>query len=196
MDEAIAALPEFDIRPGGIAAERALAHGYATFRAAADALWRLPYGRNSDRADPLLVLEEGRGTCSTKHAFLAMLAREHGAPLDLMLGVYLMDEQNTPGTGPVLARAGLAAIPEAHCYLRVDGRRVDLTHPPGSLPGAPIADFLAEELIAPEQIGAYKSAFHRRHIAEWLAQPGAPAMTVDEAWAVREACIRALGEGP
>mgnify|MGYP005854888517 CR=1 FL=1 len=195
MDDAIAPLPEFHLRPGSAAAARALAHGHTTFRATADAVWRLPYGRNSDRADSLLVLDEGRGTCSTKHAFLAILAREHGVPLDLVLGVYLMDERNTPGTGPVLARAGLAAIPEAHCYLRVANRRIDLTHPPGSLPGDPVVAFLAEELIAPEQIGAYKATFHRRYLAEWLAQPGAPPITVDEAWAVREACIRALGEG-
>lgn len=182
-------LPGFAIVPGTPAADRALAWGLSTFRQAAGAVWRLPYGRNTNRADPLLVLEEGRGTCSTRHAFLALLAREHRVSLDLMLGVYLMDAQNTPGAGAILEAAGLTAIPEAHCYLRVAGARIDLTHPPGRLPGSPITAFLAEEAIEPEQIGAYKTEYHRRFLAQWLARPGAPALTLDELWAVREACI-------
>jgi hypothetical protein len=55
----------------------------------------LPYGRNSDHSDWRLVLGEGRGTCSTKHALLADLARENRRHVALMLGIYEMDEDNT-----------------------------------------------------------------------------------------------------
>jgi hypothetical protein len=194
VDTPIGLLPEFDLRPGTPASDHARAHGLATFREAADRVWRLPYGRTSDRANPFLVLEEGRGTCSTKHALLKLLALEHDVPVEQVLGVYLMTEANTPGVGQVLDAHGLSGIPEAHCYLRVGDQRIDLTHPPDSVPGEPIGGFLHEEAIEPGQIAGYKTDFHRRFIERWLAEPGAPDLTPDEAWAIREACIRALGE--
>lgn len=66
----------------------------------------------------------GKGTCSTKHALLACLAQEQGIPLELTLGIYEMNERNTPGTGRVLARHGLDALPEAHCYLKYGSCRL------------------------------------------------------------------------
>ena len=45
----------------------------------------------------------------------------------LMLGLYAMTEGNTPGVGAVLGAAGIAAIPEAHCYLMCRERRFDYT---------------------------------------------------------------------
>jgi hypothetical protein len=186
-------LPDFPLTGPGAAARAARAAGLRTFREAAEHTWRLAYGRNSDRADPLLVLREGRGTCSTKHAFLAMLAREHGKEVQLTLGIYLMSEANTPGVGAVLAAAGLDAIPEAHCYLVASGRRIDLTHPPSALPGEPIEAFLAEQAISPEHIGGFKQSWHRSFLGNWVASGTAPpGMTAEAAWAVREACIGAL----
>ena len=76
----------------------------------------LPYGRNSDRSDWRLILKEGRGTCSTKHALLADLARENLRHVVPVLGVYDVDEGNTPGIGTVLERHGIPCVPEAHCY--------------------------------------------------------------------------------
>ncbi|MDZ7728144.1 MAG: transglutaminase domain-containing protein [Dehalococcoidia bacterium] len=194
MRDPVAALPDFEIVTDGAASALARATGCTTFRETARQVWNLPYGRNSNRADPLLVLTEGRGTCSTKHAYLAALAREAGVPLELVLGIYMMSEANTPGVGPVLDRHSLEAIPEAHCYLRVDGERIDLTHPPDALPGEPIDTFLHEEPVEPHQVGDYKQRFHRDYMGRWLQEPGAPPLTPDDAWAIREACIAALGE--
>ncbi|MEO8071760.1 MAG: hypothetical protein ABI686_00790 [Acidobacteriota bacterium] len=56
----------------------------------------MPYGRNSNRADFNLVLKENRGMCATKHALLAALAAEHNQPVFLTLGIYEMNEGNTP----------------------------------------------------------------------------------------------------
>jgi hypothetical protein len=44
-----------------------------------------------------------------------------------MLGLFNMEEINTPGVGEALRQCGLTSIPEAHCYLRFGGERVDLT---------------------------------------------------------------------
>jgi hypothetical protein len=52
--------------------------GARDFESASLHVLRLPYGRISDRSRFWLVLEEGRGTCTTKHATLAELAREQG----------------------------------------------------------------------------------------------------------------------
>jgi len=150
-----AALPERHLVPVGEVSAAFRARGCHTFRDAAGLLWNLPYGRNADRADYRLVLVEGRGTCSTKHALLAALAIEQRIAIELRLGIYQMTDANTPGVGRVLERAGLPSIPEAHCWLRHLGVDVDVTMPPG-LP-AVARSFLHEETIGPDQIGAYKA---------------------------------------
>ncbi len=98
-----------------------------------------------------------------------------------------MDETNAPGVGPVLTVAGLAAVPEAHCYLIYDGTRVDLTWP--EQVGA-LLPFMWEEAIRPEQIGDYKLARHRAFVGSWSAERRLDAGLV---WSTREACIAALG---
>lgn len=64
-------LVQFDITPTGEVSREFLTHGLVHFRQAAQFVKQLPYGRNTDRSDYRLVLSEGRGTCSTKHALLA-----------------------------------------------------------------------------------------------------------------------------
>jgi hypothetical protein len=187
---AVHALPDARLGDGALA--RAFRErGAATYREAADLVWRLAYGRTSDRARPEAVLEEGRGTCSSKHALLAQLAREQGLAVELVLGIYLMDGENTPGIGGALREHGLDAVPEAHCVLRVGGRTVDLTHPP-EVPAGPEVRFVEEEIIAPEQVGEYKVRRHRDYIERWPDRPSG--MTADGVWAAREACIAALSD--
>src|SRR6266850_7246900 len=119
--------------------------GVRDFAAAAHYIWELPYGRIADRNELGLVLSEGRGTCSTKHALLAELAREQDISVQLTLGIYEMSERNTPGVGQVLNKYGLSYIPEAHCYLRYKGERIDVTGVPTG--AEPIDELLYEEPI-------------------------------------------------
>jgi hypothetical protein len=184
----VEALPNFSLRGGAGPSARFLDLGLRDYHAAARHVHRLPYGRNSDRADFGLVLEEGRGTCSTKHALLAALAREHGLPVQLRLGIYEMNGRNTPGVARVLARYGLDHVPEAHCYLAYRGVRVDLT---GVAATGPIEDFLYEETIEPTGIGDYKIVVHRRFVRGWAAERG---LGSERAWRAREACIAALSQ--
>jgi hypothetical protein len=76
----------------------------ADLRAAGRRVCELPYGRNGNPDDPLAVLTDQRGTCSTKHVLLRRLAIEQGIDLVLVLGIYEMNEHNTPGVGTVLKR--------------------------------------------------------------------------------------------
>jgi hypothetical protein len=179
-------LPDFALNASRPLGGRFAALGIRDYRGAARYVRSLPYGRNSDRSDWLLVLNEGRGTCSTKHALLAELAREHGRRVALVLGVYEMDESNTPGVGAVLEHNGLRRVPEAHCYLAHEGARVDLTRQGGE---GRIERFLHEEEIEPRQIGEYKVAAHKKFVRLWAEEreldPG-------HVWRAREECIAAL----
>lgn len=183
-------LPDFPLSKHEPLVQGFLALGLRRFVDAARYVWELPYGRNSDRADFRLVLPEGRGTCSAKHALLAALARANGQPIKLTLGIYEMHERNTPGVAAVLEREGLSGIPEAHCYLVVHQRRVDLTRPgPAAESTAAQACFFTEEHIEPEDIGAPKEEKHRAFIRGWAARRG---LDPEHIWRVREACITAL----
>ena len=68
------AIPNVALQTAGDTTTLFLARGIATLREAARYLWALPYGRVSNALQPDLVLHEGRGTCTTKHALLASLA--------------------------------------------------------------------------------------------------------------------------
>ena len=131
-----------------------LRRGVDTFADAVRYVWRSPYGRNSDRSRWDLVLTEGCGTCSTKHALLAVLAREQDLDVNLVLAIFEMDEANTPGVGAILNKYGLRSMPEAHCFLRWQGI-IDVTMPPDN-PVAEPKRFIHEEIIEPDQIGDYK----------------------------------------
>jgi hypothetical protein len=186
-------LPEAPIAASGSLATRFRERGCATLRQAAYQLYTLPYGRNSDRSDFLLVLSEGRGTCSTKHALLAALAQELGVPIRLMLGIFEMCEANTPGVGVVLERHRLSSIPEAHTYLRYESSRVDITRSAVE-PSTQIHQFICEQEIRPDQIGTSKISFHRDFIREWLSQHRElSGFTPEALWNIREECISALG---
>jgi hypothetical protein len=187
-------LPDTPLRAAGPESAAFVRAGCASYRDAARHVHELPYGRNTDRADFRLVLAERRGTCSTKHALLASAARELGLPVSLAIGIYDMSEASTPGVGRVLSAHGLDSLPEAHCYLVYAGRRVDVTRS-GVTPHEPIADVHREWTIEPAEIGSHKVALHRAYLRDWLRARPQLGLSLDELWAIREACIGALGGG-
>lgn len=181
------ALPLSPLSPGTPLGRAFLEHGVGTIRAAAEYLHALPYGRTTDPRRFELVLAEGRGTCSGKHALMAALCDEHGIRVDLMLALFEMDGVNTPAVATTLRRHGLDAVPEAHCYLAVGEIRLDLTHP-GAEPVCTL-DLLVERVISPDQVGSFKIAWHRERMAEWCARRN---LDIHGVWAAREECIAAL----
>lgn len=181
-------LPDFSLSASSFVGGLFLTRGLTTLREAALHVHDLPYGRNSDRSDWRLVLPEERGTCSTKHALLAELAREHDFPVELRIGIYEMDPENTPGVGGVLEKHGLDHIPEAHCYLVYEDERIDVTN--AGTVGIP--EFLYEEEISPGQIGAHKIEVHQRFLKDWAWDLN---LDFEYVWQVREECIAALSSG-
>jgi hypothetical protein len=179
-------------RPAGSITDALVRRGVKDLRAAGKYVRSLPYGRNSRPADPLAVLSEGRGTCSTKHALLRRVAIEQNLELALVLGIYQMSERNTPGVGAVLHKHGLRSLPEAHCYVRSGGIRIDVTRAIESSREA-ISHFLYEEDIEPEQITSYKKAVHRQFLSTWMVeQDGLSGWSLEDLWSIREECIASL----
>ena len=153
----------------------------------------LPYGRNQQRNNPLLVLLEKKGTCSTKHALLKMYAEENELhEYQLVVGIYRMNENNTPQASNILKENGLTYLPEAHCYLKSGSRRIDAT-----LPGFDIASFeediLEEMVINIEQIADFKVNMHKHFLKDWIKK-NEIVLDFEKVWSIREACITALNQ--
>ncbi|MEY3438075.1 MAG: hypothetical protein RL265_660, partial [Bacteroidota bacterium] len=68
-------------------------YGITTFQEACQFVKNIPFGRISEINNFKLVLTENRGTCSSKHALLAILAEENGqTEIELIAGIFLMNE--------------------------------------------------------------------------------------------------------
>src|SRR5215469_14158054 len=186
------ALPGDPIRDRGPVSAAFLGLRIDDFRGAARYVGDLPYGRNAAASDMLAVLNERKGTCSTKHGLLKALAGEQGLPIRLMLGIYEMNARNTPGIGHALEEHHLPCIPEAHCYLVHQGRRIDVTRNLDGQESEPIGAFLIEEEITTEQIGEYKRRWHRAFMGQWLQRRALVDRDLDQLWRIREECIAAL----
>ena len=175
---------------GGILSREFRVRGCNNWKEALCYVNQIPYARNSDINNFHLVLEEKRGTCSTKHALLAALAEEQSFPLQLMMGLLEMNAERFPLLAPVLSKYGLAAVVETHCYLGYQGERIDVTFPEKIT--YPIAsDFLKEWNITPREIGDKKIELHQQEMKLWMAKKKIP-YTFEEMWKIREECIDAL----
>lgn len=182
---------DFEINNGSEEGRACLSLGLTTFRSACDFVAALPYARNLHKSEVLCVLHERRGTCSTKHRFLKSLADAHGngGQLSLHIGIFMMGEENTPRVGSILQQHQLKSIPEAHCYLRYNEEICDLTFAHSTID---FASTLQEEYTADAaHVHQLKEMWHRAFMAKW-AMHLEPALTPEQAWAIREQCIAQL----
>jgi hypothetical protein len=180
---------QFRISGGSALCEDVRSRGFESFEHLAEHVRTLPYRRTSNAQDPMAVLRQGCGTCSAKHQFLAAVAQGCGhMEVKLIVGIYEMSEDNTPGVGAVLNEASLTSIPEAHCYLSIEGERFDFT---GLRVGhsSPFAALLAENIVSPANLPQIKVKLHEQAIAVWASDRG---ISKEAAWTTREACIAAL----
>lgn len=184
---------DFEIIAKGACSNLAREKGLRTWSILTAFVSGLPYGRNACRDDFSLVLKEGRGSCSSKHALLKTIADENGKgnQVALVLGMYRMNRMTTPKIGGIVDAVGLDCIPEAHCYVRYKGKRHDFTSFTSDF--SLIEDhILYEEDIIPEQVVEYKVEKHQDYLKKWLKQTNS-SMSFDALWKLREKCIAALG---
>ena len=151
---------------------------------------QIPYGRNSNREDLSLVISENKGTCSSKHAYLKDFAIKNKIPnVQLIIGIYRMNEKNTK-IGTILSENNLEFIPEAHCYLKIDGKTVDITSKDNDFDKIK-ADLLKEIEIQPYQVADFKVNYHQNYLKNWLTETNSK-FSFDEIWKIREICIQKL----
>jgi hypothetical protein len=154
---------------------------------------RIPYGRNSNRYDFSLVLSENKGTCSSKHAFLKDFADNNDIEnVKLFTGIFKMNEVNTPKLGDLLSKNTIDYIPEAHCYLKINGIPLDITTSESFYDK--IKDEILEEIeIIPKQVSDFKVDYHKAFLKKWIEETNQN-YTFDEIWDLREQCIQKLSE--
>ena len=168
--------------------------GITSFMDACNFTAQLPYGRNADREDFGLVLSEGKGTCSSKHALLASLALENGHPeVELIAGIFLMNEETHSKLKDFFSDKSYPNIPECHCYLRFQGERFDYTDASNGLERiAP--RIVREQRIDPSQVADWKIMIHKHYLQGWLTRNPGFQMTLDEMWIDREEAIALLSQ--
>ena len=155
----------------------------------------LPYGRNSNRFDFGLVISEKKGSCSSKHALLKKIADLNKIEkVKLVLGIYKMNQQNTPDIGNVLLENSIDFIPEAHCYLKIENNRIDITTDNSDFEKIK-RDILKELEIEPEQVAEFKIEYHKQFLTNWISD-NEIYRNFNEVWEIREKCITNLTEKP
>jgi hypothetical protein len=151
----------------------------------------LPYGRTINRTDLSLVLKECKGSCSSKHALLKKVAILNKVPnIKLILGLYKMNSNNTPKIGNVLHKNTIDYLPEAHCYLMVNGERIDYTSSSSDFKRIK-NDVVFEKEIEPHEIAKFKVEYHKNYLKTWIKEQNIP-FSFDEIWNLREECISNL----
>ena len=194
LDLLLQNLPNFSIQLSGKISKAILSTtNIRTFHEACIYISSLPYKRNSNKTNPVCVLDEKCGTCGTKHALLKSIALENNCPqIQLMMGVFYMNGQNTPAIQPILTKYNLPCLPEAHNYLKVEPETVyDFTL--AKINALNFKPYLLTEIeITPIQTKTFKIAFHKNFLAEWLTQHPEVSYNIENLWEIREKCIRAI----
>ena len=184
-------LPNFLIQANAPISSICRERGLNEFHQVVDFIFKLPYRRNSSKQNLALVFSEKCGVCSTKHAALKLLASENNFnDIRLVVGIYQMNEENTPGVGNILKKYELEFIPEAHTYLVYQNERIDITREVESTT-SPFESLLKEVEIQPNQISEHKVALHQAFLNNWQIEQNIK-YSAQLLWEIREECIQAL----
>ncbi len=141
--------PDKPITNVGIVSAEFLRMGISNFIDACRYVHALPYGYNTDRDDPMILFNENKGTCSTKHAVVATLAEELNLSIVKIIGIYAMTEEIVTGTNEILEKYNLPYVPMIHCFLASGEYRVDLSEGNNNGKNRSIEDFLYSERVEP-----------------------------------------------
>jgi 1-acyl-sn-glycerol-3-phosphate acyltransferase len=189
----IAAFPDAPISDKGPISQAFTALGLTTFMAACQYVQQMPYGYNTTREDPLILFRENRGSCTTKHMAVGLLAAELNLPVDKHIGIYAMGEPLVTGAARIAAAHGLPYIPVVHCFLSDGNFRVDLTEGNQNGKNGPIDTFLFTTRVRPdisekEEYRRYRQAL-QSHILTRTEMTGIDLKTILQA---REAALALL----
>ncbi|WP_211161658.1 hypothetical protein [Flavobacterium solisilvae] len=82
--------------------------------------------------------------------------------VDLIIGIYKMNEANTK-IGSILKENNLDYLPEAHCYLKINGKETDITNSNSDFEKLR-NDILKEISIEPNQVADFKIDYHQKFL--------------------------------
>ena len=160
-----------------------------TFHELINFIKKIPYGRTTSRGNLKELFENNRGTCSTKHAFLLQICELNNfLEVELIVGIFLMDASYAPKLRDILDKYKLIQIPEAHCYLRFNGKRYDFT---SESSGNFESKLIREQRCEWQQIVDWKPMIHKNFIASWKKRNNI-SLSEEELWEIREECIGKL----
>ena len=142
-------LPQKKFQPAGPLSSKFLELGIDEFSQAACYVHEFPYGYNSTYEDPLILFNEGKGTCTSKHDVIAGLAKEIGLHVYKHVGIYQMTEEIVAGTQEILNRYKLPYIPMIHCFLVYNNYRFDLTEGNKNGKKRSIENFIHHDQVEP-----------------------------------------------
>ena len=142
-------LPDRDITSQEEISQKFLELGIRSFKEACKYIHEVDYGYNSTYEDDLILFKENMGTCTTKHAIIAGLARELGIPLRKNVGVYRFTEEITTGAQKIQEKYNIPYIPMVHCFLVYKQYRFDLTEGNNNGKKTSIEDFIETREVEP-----------------------------------------------
>lgn len=185
----VAVLPDDVIEPSGMVAQAFLSRNLKTFRQACQWIKDLPYGSNSSIEDSLILFEENRGTCTTKHGIIARLAQELGLAVYKNLGFYRLSDEIVTGVNRLLQPHDLTFIPQIHCFLEYGEFRIDLTE--GNCNGKnktiDTYDFVVR--VNPDLTRAEEEQYYLTYLTQYLAiEPQLKAVGISTVFNLLEAC--------
>ncbi len=81
---------------------------------------------------------------------------------------------------------------EAHCYLKIEGKRTDITTFQSDFEKLE-EDIIQELEIQPEQVAEFKVEYYKDYLKKWVLENNIE-RNFDDIWRIREKCISNLTE--
>ena len=142
-------LPDAKIIAQGEISKKFLTMGITSFKEACFYVHEMKYGYNSTYDDDMILFKENMGTCTTKHAIIAGLAKELDIALKKNIGVYKFTEEITTGAQEILNKYNIPYIPMVHCFLVYKDYRFDLTEGNDNGKKTSIEEFIQTREVEP-----------------------------------------------
>lgn len=160
--------PDKPISNVGIISAKFLNLGIDSFIDACRYVHTLPYGYNTDRDDLMILFRENLGTCITKHAVIATLAKEMNLLIAKNVGIYAMTEEIVTGTNEILEKFKLPYVPMVHCFLVYGEFRVDLSEGNNNGKNRSIEDFLYIQSVEPNISAKDEYVLYRKALKDHI----------------------------
>lgn len=181
-------IPNFKLNTESPISKKLIELGILDFDSACEYVKNIPVGRNSSRNNFTLIIDENRGTCSTKHALLNLLTEENNQnDIELMFGIYLISPETNPQLTKLFEGNNLTNLPESLCFLRYKGKRYDFTSHNNFLNQIE-SKIVREQRIEPNQVGEWKEKIHLDYLMKWIKRNPELTLNIDEIWKIREEC--------